>query len=164
MEYNTEVGQPWAVMKSIAAHMSNEIESPYTVQSFEIVETGSFWRFAEANGDSIKRLTLDVAVPNMFHDKNDFVEEMKSLSKNENVSRVKTALISDSQLNLESERMRSIIEYTESGAGEIDAKATNGAVYKSGDHIKKVDIDANRNSSDLHDFFKRILSGLGRIF
>lgn len=124
----------------------------------------SFWTFVGEHNNRIRSLTFDVAAPNMFNDRNDFQNEMRLLRDRENVSKVKTTLESDTILNTDSERLKDIVDYTERGAGEVSATADDGAVYRSGDHAKKVTITIEHHTNNLEEFLRQIVTLIGRIF
>lgn len=158
------IGKPEAVLRSIVKTMNIEENSPYYGEAYPIVEGGTFSKFALDHGDLIKSITFDVAAPNMFNDRNDFQDELRSLKKNENVSHVKTTLESDTALNHQTDRMKDIIDYTERGAGTLSARAADGETYHSDRHAKHVDVKVDHHSKGLAEFLAQIASLLDKIF
>lgn len=164
MEQNASVGTTNAILKSLVKHMNGQMYAPYFGDVFPIVEEGSFWKFATQHNNRIKSITLDVAAPNMFDDVNDFQNELRSLRDNENVSRVKTTLESDTVINHTSERLGAIVDYTERGAGTLSAVSEDGETYNSERHNKHKVLAVEHHSKNRTEFLRQMLTLISGIF
>lgn len=132
--------------------------------SLRAVEKGSFWAFSAEHQNLIKSVTFDVSAPNMFNDRNDFQNEFRSLRDNENVNKMKNNLESDTSLNLKTDRMEDVIDYTEKGGGKLYARAVDGSTYSSEDHSKKISVQVEPHSKGDGNFLRQIVNWLDWLF
>lgn len=164
VESNTAVGSPASILRSLVKAMNFISDAPYSCDVFPIVEEASFWKFAEAHNEQIRSITFDVAAPNMFGDANDFQNELRSLRDNENVSKIKTTLESDTVLNHRTARIADIVNYTERGAGTLSATSLDGKTYNSERHQVSASVPVQHHSKGLGEFLSQIIQFVDRIF
>jgi hypothetical protein len=164
IENNYDIGRPRAILNSFIREINGDLNSPFYIAAFPIIEKGTFWDFASHHQNEIVSLSFDVAVPNMFDGVSDFERELRALRDNENVSEVDTKLKSDGLLKHNSERISSIINYVERGGGELEAVAFDGAEYKSSDHEAHVSIDTEHHSSNIAQFWRDLRNLIDRVF
>ncbi|MFJ5487653.1 hypothetical protein ACIKTA_08530 [Hansschlegelia beijingensis] len=163
MEYIPLIGQPWPVLSSLFSAMSSHAESVYLAEVHRIAQTGSFKKWADEQKSGIKKISFDVSSPNMFGDRNDFQNELRSLRDKENVSRVRTTLESDGALN-QTDRMEEIADYTERGAGTLKAVAVDGSKYSSDKHGAEIEIFVPNHNEDKSGFLSRIFKAIKDVF
>lgn len=162
IEQHPDVGKSSAIMKSLVKQMT--VFGGYSVEVYPIIEEASFWRFAEKHSYKIKRLTFDVAVPNMFNGADDFADELRRLRDRNNAHTVRTTLVSDTSLNTRADNIAAIINYTEKGMGAIQAKAVDGTSYNSRNYTKHEKVDADRSSDIGDSFCAKIAAFLDKVF
>lgn len=165
LEDNPDIGAPAAVLSSLVRAMNEQSHAePFTAQVYAIVEEASFARFAEEHGYQIKVLTFRAAVPNMFESADDFSNELRALRDKANVTHVTTTLKSDGILETSGNKITEIVEYTERGLGKVQAKAADGAIYRSQDHAAYATLDLGQPEQDEKGFFARLVQLLDKIF
>jgi hypothetical protein len=158
MEKRADIGEPHAILRSLARQMRiGDAPQPFIVEIFAIIQPSSFWRFAEEHDFKIKILTFDVAVPNMFGGADEFSQELRELHQRNNVSRVRTTLVSDGAIDPRSNRLDEVVDYTEQGAGQIKAQAVDGARYNSQHFASHARLDAH---AEMPDFWARLSAWL----
>lgn len=163
MQFDVDVGQPSAVMRSLIRHVSQADVVPFDMQVYPILETGTFWAFMKDH-PQIRSITFDVAVPNMFNGADDFEKELRELRDKENASNVKTTIESDTVLKLDTKRIAEIVDYTEKGAGDLSARTADGKVYNSGEHTLRIKIEIVGAPASKQSIIQQIIAFLGRIF
>lgn len=165
MEFTSDVGRPGAILKSLFERVNQPESIPYVADVHAIVEQGSFWSFVRDSDDRIKSISFELAAPNMFGGKDDMQQELRALRDNENVSKVKTTLISDTSLNPHTQRMTEVVNYAEQGGGALKARNEAGKTYNSDDHASKVDlpVETHKNAG-VESFIGQIAKFLDRIF
>lgn len=164
MESRSDIGSPGSILLSLSRALSPGPDEPFSVTVFPIIEERSFERFAAEHPDSIKTITYEASVPNMFGGADDFSNEMRSLRDEANVSKVKTRLESDGTINIESSRLTEIASHVEKGGGKIKATTTDGLTYNSDEHAAHADVDVSGAEPEDSTFWSKIRAALDRIF
>jgi len=164
IELNQEIGKPKALLNSIVRTLNQQDGAPYFTQAFPLVGHGSFWEFAVAHNNQIVSITFDVAAPNMFRGVDDFQEELRNLRDGENVANVKSTLESDTILKHGTPRMEGIVNYVESGGGELAAEAADGAKYSSTSHEVSETRDIEHHTRNERQFLREIAYWLDKVF
>lgn len=165
IQLKSDIGKPRAVIKSLAKAINTTFEpNVYDVHAAAVVQESSFKKWAEQHSYKVKRLTFDVAVPNMFDGASNFYDEHRKLRQDVNVSRVQTQLESDSVLKTQDNEIEEIIEYTEKGIGSVRARAVDGSKYNSKNHEKHVELDVQESEGDRKTFWSHFMTQVDRIF
>ncbi len=164
MEARPDIGSPEAILVSLARALSPSVQEPFSVTAFPIIEERSFARFASEHEETIKTITYEASVPNMFGGADDFSEEMRTLRDEANVSKVKTRLESDGTIDIKATRLTEIANHVEKGGGKIKATTTDGSTYNSDEHAAHEDVDTGGTESEKSDFWSRVRAALDRIF
>jgi hypothetical protein len=155
---------PKAIITSFVRNFQRDPTAPYYIHVFPVVREGTFWDFSRAHNDQITSITFDVAVPNMFNNVGDFEDELRSLRDKENVAEVTSRLQSDTVLTHKTDRLVAIVDYVEKGAGELSAKASDGAEYHSSSHEVRIPVEIESHRSNPAKFLRDILSFLDKVF
>lgn len=164
MEARPDVGTPESILLSLARALSPNEQEPFSVTVFPIIEERSFASFAAAHPNSIKSITYEASVPNMFGGADDFSSEMRSLRDEANVSKVKTRLESDGTIDIERSKLSDIASHVERGGGKIKAITNDGASYNSDEHAAFADVDTAGTDPKEKSFWEKICDALDRIF
>ena len=153
-ERRRDIGKPASIMTSLAKAMKIEDDPPpFQTQIYTIAAPMSFWAFAEVHGFRIRSLSFEVATPNMFGGKDAFSRELRLLRDRNRVQRVAATLQSETDIGVDEENIREIVEYTERGAGDIKARSESGERYDSREHAARESLDAE---SDQLEFWKKL--------
>ncbi|MCZ7910642.1 hypothetical protein O9X94_15055 [Agrobacterium leguminum] len=163
MESRSEVGAAEAILASLANSLGADIDEPFSVAVYPIIEERSFARFAEEHKNTIRQITYEAAVPNMFGGADDFSNEMRLLRETANVSKVKTRLESDEVIDIDNSKLKEIAKYVEKGGGKISARTTDGARYNSAEHAAYTDVP-NTDEPTQASFWENIKRAVERIF
>jgi hypothetical protein len=162
MEKRSDIGDPAPILRSLARVMAvSDGTQPFSVQIHPIVQENSFWMFAEAHDFKISMIQFDVAVPNMFGGATEFENELRTLHTRNNVSRVRTTLVSDGRLNTNEPHLAEVVNYTEKGMGDLRAKSESGASYNSRTYARRDSLDAR---TEQPDFWTRLSTWLAGRF
>ena len=78
--------------------------SPYTIESFGIVDPETFWDFIRANDGEVVSVTFEAAAPNMFGGRDDFRRELRELRDKEKTEKTKVEIHNENGLNPDTER------------------------------------------------------------
>lgn len=164
-EARTDVGGTAPILTSLAGYL-NELgpQEPYSISVFPIIRERSFEKFVSEYPNKIKRISYDVAVPNMWTDPNDFTDELKKLRDKGNIGNVKATLESDGAINTDESQLDEIASHVEKGGGKITAKTIDGETYKSDDHAVSEDIETKDTEPESKSFWQRIGDAIDRIF
>jgi hypothetical protein len=132
IEEDARVGNPTTILTHIANFLNQEGHSRSYFFEFEpIFQGSSFWEFASKHRGRVSRLTFSFVTPNMFGVKNEIDEALRSMRRDENVTRVEFTLRSPAGVNTDTARVRHSVEYAERGGGHVTARAKTGERYDS---------------------------------
>lgn len=163
MESRSEVGAAEAILASLANSLGADVDEPYSVTIYPIIEERSFARFAEEHRNTIRQITYEAAVPNMFGGADDFSNEMRVLRETANVSKVKTRLESDEVIDIDNSKLKEIAKYVERGGGKISARTTDGARYNSNEHAAFTEVPDTDEPTQA-SFWENIKQAVEKIF
>lgn len=140
MQGKEEIGKPVAVFQSLISKLNGDVESPYTVEAFGIVDPETFWDFVRANAGEVVAVSFEAVAPNMFGGKDDFERELRELRDKEKAQKTKVELLNDGGLNPDTERMHQVADYTLRGGGTIKARTRKKKRYNSKNKIQRAQI------------------------
>ena len=162
-ERDNSIGDPNAILKSLLSYINQLDQHPFVIVSHPILSDSSFWEFAKNHDYSMKKLTFDFAVPNMWSAASNLEKELKYTHDDTGAEKVKMALIAESGINIKNSVIAHTgVEYATKGSASITAQSMNGEVYSSSKKVKRVRIDEKDRSSDENplSFLQRIAKKL----
>ena len=108
----------------------------YSIEAAPIIETESFWVFAERNKGRVTQIRFDFVAPNMFGGSDSITEELRDFKQKEKAHRIAIELKNKHGLNVETNKTREAVDYVGKSGGIIRAKAKRGAKYTSTDKTR----------------------------
>jgi len=137
VENNRSVASPANILLGLVRQINrNHPESIYSIEAAPIIETESFWDFAERNKGKITSIRFDFVAPNMLGTSDSMTEELRDFRQKEKAHRISLELQNKHGLNVETEKTREAVEYIGKSGGTIRAKAKRGANYTSTDKTR----------------------------
>lgn len=137
MQYRDDIGKPLALLLSLAAQVNRESPpEPYELSVAPIIDASTFWHFVGANPNAVTNVRFDLIPPNMFDGPENMDKELKGLRDAEKARKIKLELENPDSLNLDTKRIRGIVDYAAQGGGDISARAKGNKRYSSKKKIK----------------------------
>lgn len=132
-ERDSQVGKPSSLLQSLFAHINNEnSRSAYHIECKPIFNPGTFWKFASENKGEITSITFEFVTPNgLFNANVDVRDELKGVQNETGAETVVTTFRSQDGINTDGQRIKEGVEYSESGGGDIRARAKSGKRFNS---------------------------------
>lgn len=160
VEVDQQIGSPSALLLGLLREINRrKIDEYYTIEAAPIVDTASFWEFAEKNKGSITTIKFEFVVPNMFGTKDQLNDDLRSLRDKEKAKRVSVTVHSREGLNTDTERTRESVDYIDKAGGEIKARAKGGKSYLSTEQEKRTIVtDAARDGEEPFARIRRLAS------
>ncbi len=163
IQVDQQVGKPDSIMKSLVNSLNERYETAaYHIEVAPISEASTFWQFAEENAGNITTLTFTFVAPNMFGGIDNITEEMRRFRDEEKAQRVKVQMSSDDGIDTDTDNVRSSVEYTTRGGGDISARAKGGRNYNSKKKNRHVMIEGEDDEPMLVRVARNISKVLGR--
>lgn len=128
---NDVLGKPRALAKALFDHLNDRSDAPYTTIPELIFDENDFWRFSTDNGDILRYIRFRFVVPNMWGPQNDLDEDLKETGTETGAELVDVTFSAKSGVTTRNQKVRTAVEYTQRGAGEIRAKSLTGDSYSS---------------------------------
>ena len=160
IEENVRVGKSAAIIKSLVQHVNEERYEPYIIEANPVVDPDTFWEFERANRGEITSVSFDLYAPNMFGLRSELDKELRELRDNEKARETKLTLENKDGLNLETERVHLMVDYTLEGGGNIRARTKRKKRYNSKQRMKKVTIEQPPAAG----FLTRMRTAIGQLF
>lgn len=146
-EQDRDVGQPHAVLASIAAHF-NALSNQYTVHVKPLFDSETFRRFAGRHGNVMRYITFDFVVPNMFFGARLGVKRgLERVGADTDAEGVKVTLDSSKGVKTDSKNVEDALTYAEQGNATVTAKALTGEKYSSTSRRKTVKMQSILNAA-----------------
>lgn len=164
MERVPDVGEPLAVVKSLAAHLNEVRPSPYTVEVGLISEERDFWEFVQAHEGQITAASFEFIAPNMFGMSTDYDAEMKDLQQEEGVEQASLTLRSSEGLRLRTPRVEQAMRYISRGTGRVRARTRKGGSYNSDRSAQQVYVDEPDGRKRRAPLIERIRAAIKIVF
>lgn len=164
LEFNSSIGAPNALLNSMAKAISMKSSEPATIDVYPILETGSLAEFFGMHKESIRSITYNAAVPNMFGGVDEFSKELKALRDTANVARVKVKIESDEYIDLSGSMVGEVAEHVEAGGGDIVASTTDRIHYRSKDHQQSIDVELNKNDKENGKYWEKVRAAIQKVF
>lgn len=136
-EQDVSVGKPWPVLQSLFATVNARQEAPYAIEPKPIWDEATFWGWATAHGNLVRRITFDFVVPNMWGSSSDLDDELKALGDDTNARTAKVTLENPEGVKTDSQHVQDGVDYAARGGGELTARAKNGDKYTSTKRVRK---------------------------
>lgn len=137
VESNRSVASPANILFGLVRQINRtHPESIYSIEAAPIIETESFWAFAERNKGRITNIRFDFVAPNMFGGSDSITEELRDFKQKEKAHRISIELQNKHGLNVETEKTREAVDYVGKSGGVIRAKAKRGSNYTSTDKTR----------------------------
>jgi hypothetical protein len=142
-QYRDDIGQPLSIFLDLAKHINTNSEplQPYAIEVAPISDADSFWDFAAKNKGNVTCVAFDLVTPNMFDGPENMDKEMKEMRDQERARKIKFELENPDSLDLDTQRVKTIVAYAAKGGGNIKARAKGRKSYNSKKKIKTVTID-----------------------
>jgi hypothetical protein len=128
---NDVLGKPRALAKALFDHLNDRPDAPYTTIPELIFNEADFWRFSENNGDLLRYIRFRFVVPNMWGPQNDLDEDLKETGTETGAEKVDVTFSAKSGVTTRNRKVRTAVEYTQRGAGEIRARSMYGETFSS---------------------------------
>jgi hypothetical protein len=125
MEFDKQVGNPLKLFASLVDNINrSHPESPYTIDVQPIVDTSSFWAWAERNKGNVSGITFKFVAPNgLFSARSNLREELRAAKERSNANHVDVTLQNKEGLDTDSEPVHEAVDYIEKAGGKITARA-----------------------------------------
>lgn len=137
VESNRSVASPANILLGLVRQINRtHPESIYSIEAAPIIETESFWVFAERNKGRITKIRFDFVAPNMFGGSDSITEELRDFKQKEKAHRISIELQNKHGLDVETEKTREAVDYVGKSGGTITAKAKRGSNYTSTDKTR----------------------------
>lgn len=161
-ENDVKVGKTNAIMLSLVNTLNEQNpEAIYHLEISSISKADTFWEFARKNKGAITNLTFIFITPNMFGGTDEIEKELKRYQKEEKAQEVNVNLKSDVGIDTNTDRIKSSVEYTTRGGGDIIARTKDKQYYSSRKKIMSTIIN-NGSESLLDTVIKFTSKVLGR--
>lgn len=129
-ERDSTIGRPRSVLQSLLAHVNAMPGAPYAIEPKPIFDENSFWSWASAHENKLRRITFDFVVPNMWDSASNLDRELREL-RSIGVQRAKVSYEGPDEIDATSTTIKEGVDYASKGGGTVTAKAKNGDSYVS---------------------------------
>jgi len=135
------VGGPNPVLAGLVEAI-NEINAsePYRIDAFSLPLEGSFRAAVGAYPGPVTSLKFDLVVPNPTDAEGETREALKKLREKTGMDRLKEEYKSEKGLKTDGEYIQDIVEYTESGGGDVIASSYGDEIYNSKKTVRSADV------------------------
>jgi hypothetical protein len=128
---NDVVGQPAALIKSLARYINRHAEASYQIEIEPLWDASRFWAFAKTHNNMMKRIDFDFVVPNMWNTEGELDADLRDTGNVTGAERVAIGFRSDHGVSTDNQKIREGVEYAERGAGTLTARAMDGTRFRS---------------------------------
>lgn len=135
-EKGTKVGQPLAVLSSLVGTLNELDGAPYIISVKAIWDEQSFQTFARRHGNTVRSITFDFVVPNMFDLSGKLDEKLKQVGEDTGAQHVKLTLESPDGVNVDAPEVQAGVTYGAQGQATLTATAMDGDRYSSTDKVR----------------------------
>lgn len=135
-ERGTKVGQPLAVLSSLVGRINELPEAPFIIGIKAIWDEQSFQTFARRHGNTVKSITFDFLVPNMFDLSGKLDEKLKNVGEATGAQHVKLTLESPDGVQVDTPEVQEGVAYGAKGQATLTATAMDGERYTSTDKVR----------------------------
>jgi len=135
-EKGTKVGQPLAVLSSLIGKINDLPEAAYIMAVSAIWDEQSFQAFAQHHGNTLRSVTFDFVVPNMFDLSGKLDEKLKQVGEDTGAQHVKLTLESPDGIRADAPEVQAGVAYGAQGQATLTAKALDGDRYSSTDKVR----------------------------
>lgn len=158
---NDVMGKPRALAKALFDHLNEREDAPYTTIPELIFDESDFWSFSSDNGDILKYIRFRFVVPNMWGPQNELDEDLKETGKETGAEKVDVTFSGKGGVTTRNSKVRTAVEYSQRGAGEIRARSMTGKNFSSKNKattksVPKADLD-DANDEALSAIAARVL-------
>lgn len=131
-EQDRDVGQPHAVLASMARHLNGDGQNQFSIFVKPIFDSETFRRFAHRHGNVVRYITFDFVVPNMFFGARLGVKKgLERVGQDTGAEEVKVTLESETGVRTDSKNVEDALAYSEQGNARVTAGALTGEKYSS---------------------------------
>jgi hypothetical protein len=133
MELDMQVGNPLKLFASLVDRINGvHQQAPFTIEVQPIVDTSSFWAWAERNRGNVTAVRFQFVPPNgMWSASSNIAEELRGIRNESNAEQVGVALTSDEGLNTDSPPVQEAVDYIDKSGGKITGAARGGRRFSS---------------------------------
>lgn len=135
-ERGTKVGQPLAVLSSLVGALNEIPDAPYIIAVKAIWDEQSFQTFARRHANTVRSITFDFVVPNMFDLSGKLDEKLKQVGEDTGAQHVKLTLESPDGVNVDAPEVQAGVTYGAQGQATLTAVAMDGDRYSSTDKVR----------------------------
>lgn len=128
---NDVLGKPNALAKALFDHLNDREDAPYTIIPELIFDENDFWKFSSVNGDIMKYIRFRFVVPNMWGPQNDLDKDLQETGTETGAEKVDVTFSGQAGVTTHNQKVRTAVEYTQRGAGEIRARSMAGESFSS---------------------------------
>jgi hypothetical protein len=156
---NDVVGDPQAMLRSLAAAINRRTDKPYHIESEPLFDGSRFWSFSEEHSHIMRSIEFDFVVPNMWGTESDLEEDLKDTGKQTGAQRVRVGFDSEDGVRTQNAKVEEGVNYAEKGAGTIRARAMDGRRFYSNKQPLKTRLKIEKGAS-LAEGYLRDIKGL----
>jgi hypothetical protein len=143
---NDALGKPKALAKALFDHLNDREDAPYTTIPELIFDENDFWAFSEAHDDILKFIRFRFVVPNMWGPQHDLDKDLKETGAETGAEKVEVSFSGKSGVTTKNAKVRTAVEYSQRGAGDIRARSMTGKNFSSEDKastksVPRADLD-----------------------
>lgn len=141
-------GKTLSILLSLCKAINNfDPPEPYIIEAETISDPKGFWDFVKENDGDVTSVHFEFIAPNMFGASDDYEKEMQELRDNEKISKLSLKIENPSGLVLDTDRVKSAVNYTTRGGGSIKAKSKGKNKYNSRDITKRINVDDSQENN-----------------
>lgn len=165
LEKNAAITDPLKILTALATAINlRQPPEPYGLEVAAITEASTFWDFVNANRGRVTSVSFDLVTPNMFDGPENMDQELRAMRDNEHARRAKLSLENPDGLELNTDRIRGIVDYAAKGGGDIEARAKGRKSYNSRRKIRRAAVpvpdDDESLLAEVVEFAKKIIFSL----
>lgn len=128
------VGQPLQIIKALIDHINENLKtSEWIIEVNPVTTKEEFWTIADRYKGHIAEVDLSFAVPNIWGGQSETEKALNELKNENNAQEVEVKIKNkDGQLNPDTERVRSSVDYITKGGGTVRLRDdTQTTIYSS---------------------------------
>lgn len=150
VQIDSQVGSPTVILPEFVKAVNDSYPgAPYAIQAEALFDQGDFWDFAHKYEGEVTSVTFEFVTPNgPWSTADDVKDAMKEYQKEVNAAKVTQTFQNKDGLDLESDIIRSSVDYAASGQGKIKARAKRRGKYNSTDDRKTATIESDPDNDE----------------
>lgn len=159
------VGLPNSILAGVVETVNALSDSnPFRIDAFALQKSGSFNAAVSAYPGPVTSVKFDLVVPNPIDSEGETKAALKKLRERTGAERIGERLQSDKGLKTENPYIQEIVDYAESGGGDVTAKSGQDEIYNSKKTIRSTQIpdDLRPTGSLISSLYETVVGHLKR--